>query len=476
MNWLEQMVANGLKHLSTTARTRHAADSLQLEEFRTFDFSSISREMAVVFKNTHDRIAHRYAGFVYRCSVDGAPQYVQSPTREWDTRDDGIIRQVEGYYRRLKIDRLLLDCENALVAQQAYLVTALRNKRGEIVLTRWLPWQVVGIEFDDPLDRSDITKAYRITLAMPVQSAALSMMDAHLELTRETAVIRYPDGQVVPYGVIAEHGLGRVPCVATRKFAPARGGWLPPVAGDILTAQIGIILAMSDTEYIIRSQSSSKVMISGDGVQSLPQEVADRPDGILPMPVDTIPHVLALDPPIEKYMKVVDFAIGMVSDFRYLRPKPYQASIVTGAGRAADAAGYYEERIRQAERTREIEDQLITLLAQVDQASVRAEPLPLGLSLKGIKYHYVTAEQNVLQQAQALSLMISEGLASRIDTIAERERVTVAEAQKILQRRLAEEKSYLEAMGRNQQENQPGLDRLAIRAPDIDIEAEVTNV
>lgn len=472
MNIWETIAMNASTHLAPSLLSRAKAEALQLEEFRAFDFTSIPSELAKVFPKTHERIRGRYAAFTYRASVDGAPQYVDDPDRLLEVGVGPVADTVRELYRQLDVNGVLLDAEQACVGGQAYILAVLPTPDGGLRLTRFLPFQVVRVVHTDPL-ATELADADEVTLSIPMaktdeSGVLVTAWHAHLVFTRETAYLRLPDG--ARKGVFNDgqtNPLGRVPLVGTRRAKPVHG-WLPEAAQDILSAQLGLVLALSDVEYIVRKQSHVKVLVTGEDTDKLPVEIEDRPDGMIPLPEGTAATGLTLQPPIEKYLRAAETGVYYTSSFRYLRPDPYQASIVTGAARREEAAGYYEERRRHERRLRRLEQDLLELVVAVYNLLPRALKLPVDLRWKSVEYRYIRTPENALQEAQARAVLLGEGLADRVREVAKEERVDEDEARKILNRRLEDLASFLRAKSAaGAPLATPGLDKLdnAVPAP-----------
>jgi hypothetical protein len=148
--------------------------------------------------------------------------------------------------------------------------------------------------------------------------------------------------------------------------------------------------------------------------------------------------------PIEKYIRAAETAVYYLSQYRYLRPEAYQASIVTGSARRADAEGFMEDRRRHETRTAKLEQDLCDLMVATWNAGNRALKIQGNPEVKAL-YRYVRAQDNVLQEAQALEKLFGLGLLDEVREVSHREGVSLEMAAARLAERQARQLALLKA-------------------------------
>lgn len=464
--------SNMMRSLNPALLYETKRDSLQLEQFRCFEFGSMKAELAAMFQFT-DKIKLEHYPIAYRVAVDGAGPYDDAPLRELQGVSNQVASRFAQVYRELSIDDVLLDVEQAGTLQQAYLIGSWLDRQGRQVVRTFLPYEIVSITFDDPDSKGKISDAAEVVLCEVVHKRNAFGMStpwvSQIVLRRDTAYRLLPDGQMVglfapdlsnPTGIIPLVGTRRVRPVfsATNRAAAADGGWLPPHAQDVASVQIATIIAMSHMRYVVRSQTHTKVAVSGDEAGDLPEEIKDTASGVMILPGDGLTvQPIALNPPVEKYIRVVETGMYYLSQMRYLRPEAYQASIVTGSARRADALGFTAQTRRQTRRCVTLEVDLKTLVAIVYNATQRtALKIPADAELK-VQHRFVKTEENILQEQQAMSVKLQNLMTSHVEEIADAERISVADARKLAMTRLEDLGTFL----RSQAGGTPGMDKTA---------------
>lgn len=439
MNWLSQAVDHMLGHTNPALIDRSKGLGLQLEAFRNFDFRSMDAELLKVFENPKG-IHLRHNGLSHRVSLDGAGQYVDTPQIAYagipSSQADTLMRM----RRDLCLDGKLLDAEQAGVLQQAYVLAILPDKAGKLRVHRFLPFEVAEITITDPWADDDLSCADRVVLLKPVtppgnegilsQISGVSPWCARVYLSKDEAYIQMPDGaRTGIYNPEGTNPLGRVPLVGTRRAKPANGvGYFPEVATDVLSCHIGLTLVLSDVEFIARNETPTRVIATGSNANIIPKKIPNTPMRIIPFAGDDIQvQELQSQAPIEKYIRAAETAVYYLSQYRYLRPEAYQASIVTGSARRADAEGFMEDRRRHENRTARLEQDLAELMVASYNA-VQPRALKLETPEVTVGYRYIRAPDNVLQEAQALRELFALGLLDKVKEVSYRENVSEEEA------------------------------------------------
>lgn len=464
MSWLDQAVASMIGHANPALVDRAKGCGFQLEAFRNFDFRSMETEVRKVFENPQG-IHLRHNGLSHRVALDGAGQYVETPIVGYSgvpDRDAAVLAQMR---KDLQVNMRLLEAEQAGVLQQAYLLALLPDGRGKLRLQRFLPFEVAEIVITDPWCEDDISCADKVVLMKPItppgNSGILAQLDgispwcARVVLTRTEAYIEMPDG--VRKGIYNPEGmnpLGRVPVIGTRRAKPANGvGWFPEVANDVLSCHIGLTLAVSDCEFIARQETPTRIVATGPGAKNIPKVIPSTPMRIIAFgddKADIDVKEIVSQAPLEKYIRVAEIAVEKLAQYRYLRPEAYQASIVTGSARRADAEGFGEDRRRHEQRTSTLEQDLATLMVESYNA-LQPRALPLSAPEVAVLYRYVKAPDNVLQEAQAAEKLFDLGLLDKVKEIARIDNVSDEEAARRLAMRQEAMLSELRARAQAQQ-------------------------
>lgn len=467
MTWIHEAVSNMLSSIHPSIMVEEKRKGLQLEQFRNFDFSSMKKELEAIFTNSA-QIRLRHVPLAYRVGLDGARQYPKAPRRQFGGVSSAMAQVFDKLYRERRVNRVLLGAEQAGVLQQSYLVGYWPDSSGQPALQVFYPYQVAEVVVSDPMWNGDIQHVDKITLVRTIQNpnASTPMSQTAMpwcvrfELTPDTAWAVLPDGTQL--GIFEPGGgnpLGMIPLVMTKRAEPverAQDPVFPVCAQDALSCQIGIILVLSDSEATTRSQTRVKVLVSGEDADSLPKEMPDTAGSWLVLPGDVKAQPITMDPPIEKYIRVAETTVYYLSQFRYLRPEAYQASIVTGAARRADAEGFLEEGLRQEGRCTVLEEDLIRLIVGVENTRPRA--LRLEVPDLEVEFRYVKSAENVLQEQQALAVKLANLMASQVEEVAREENLTTDDARKLLVQRAEDLKTYMVSSMRG---GTPGLDRLA---------------
>lgn len=469
MGLLHDIAGGFMSALNPVFFSEKARSALQLEQLRCFDFRSLPDEVDKIFKTRAADIkaSLRCVSLSSRVALDGAGAFVQQPLIELMGVSETVKAKVLALMEQVHLMETLLEVEQAGVLQQSYLLGSWFDSRGDQVLVPFLPFQVEEITISDPWARAtgDITKADRVVLVQSVQPPTSSgwqqewngidVWCARVVLTRTEAYVEYPDK--VRVGLLApdcSNPLGRVPLVLTRRVKPPQGlSVLPPIATDVLSCNIGLILGLSDIEVGIRSQFHVKLIATGDDLNAF-KDLPNSASDILPFKGQVNVTAVHLNPATEKYQRAIETTAYLISQFRYLRPEAYQASIVTGSARRADALGFTEERMRQEPRTNRVINDSVRLL--VDVANTRRGLLELTAPKITATYRYVRDPQNALQEAQALAVMCAQGMANIFREVAKADGVSIEDARRRVLENLDDWKSVIGTPPAKT----PGLDEL----------------
>lgn len=473
---LVQLIEEGLQrmasHVSPATLSTTARDALQLEQFRCSDYRTMAAELRRVFPGSHEEIRLSSLPLARSVASDSAPQYILRTLRAWGDVDPAEAAELDRLYADM--DLFLLEAEQAGALQQAYLVGVFPGLFGPEPML-FLPYQVAKLRFSSPFDaaRGDVSRATRVELLVPtpapddlLQHWELGQLwYARLVLTPTEAYIEWPDGaRRGVFGDEADHTnpLGRVPLVGTRRVKPAEAHtWLPMHAEDVRSCQIGVNLAISDWELLVREHSVPSLWASGDNAKAMAggaKKVGKI--GILPPSVELTQYPGVVD--ISQYVRATETTLYYLQNWRKTRPEAFQGSIVTGAARRADAEGFVEEREKQEGRLRILERDLVRLM--VDVANLMPRALRLTVPDLRVTYRYVRTPENALQEAQSMAVLAELGLRDVVLEVAKEEGVTPETAQTLLVERLKRRRDLLASVAADAGAR-PGLDKLDKSVP-----------
>lgn len=440
----------------------------QLEQLRVKNFSSMETEFKAVFQNTPIKTPI-YLPLAARVSTDGAAQYPSPPVVEYSGVSELQAVKMAQLREVLGVDRVLLEAEQQGVLQQAYILGCWLDRRGQMRLIRVLPFHVIRIEWDDAIDEQvgDLRQARYVELALPRGNGRVGQQSGALFerviLSRTHAWGETSEGK--GRGLLHPSGrnpLGYVPLVGTQRERP-ESGWIPIVAWDVLVANIGLIVGVSDALNTTRHQIHARVLATGPGANAIPMTLPDGPQELWRFgDGDTKMQVLQLNPAIEKYIKILDTINALLSSFRNLRPTNSDASVITGAGLEMEQGGFLEERRRQEVRCEELEQHLAELVVEVHNATA-GQALKLKRPKTRVLWRYVRSRQNVLQEAQSLALLTEKGLWSEVEEVSRSMGVRASEAIEIIRERLAWRSSELGRLTVPSGDT-PGLEKIAVGA------------
>lgn len=469
IRWVEMALYNAMQAMQPAYYDVAAARARQLEAFRVCDFSSMATELSKVY-DFGSRIQLRNFAITSRASKDCAPQYIRAPRRTWRRVSEAQAALLDDAYKAMRVNDELLEGEQQSVGQQAHLLGIFVSADGtRPELTRIASYEIDEIRFRDPLEK-DIARAERVVVSLPVVDAVTALrqpdraaLALKLVLTPDQAYMRLPTGQEL--GLLRRDGrnpTGRIPLVLSRRSRPVdRSAVLPPIADDLYSCQIGVNLAVSDIEFIVRHQSHGRMIIQGPAAGIAASMIPDSPAAAWPITSkETTVSILQSQPAIEKYLAAVEMTLRLFASYRYLSPEGFRG--LTGDAKGMDALGQQDEYIRQEQRCFSLESDLLQLYAAVHNTCLpRALRLPDEPSVL-VKYHYVKPRENSLQQMQALDLACARGLADTIETIQEWEGVPEAEAEQLFEKRLKRHEERLQRMRElGGDEKTAGTDRIA---------------
>ena len=417
-------------------------DSEELERFRRREFGTLRAHLeGVVAESASVRIFP--LPLVHRVTRDLARHYVRRPTRTWSSAQDGM----DEWYRRIGVDRAMLDVHQRLVAHQSQIMTVLPGARGPEVRA-WSPYEA-EVVLDSPLTR-DIRDAREVRLRAPVAMADGDALEGRWVLTRDTAYEERPDGTRVglwdrndPGNL--RHPLGYVPAVGVRVHEGMGGQWFPAIAEDLLQVQIGLCVALSDVIHSAGAASTGQPVLKGPGAGTIARELDWSPlkawvidtHGAGASASEITLEVVTSNPPVEKYLAAIERTLVLVASMNYLDLSVAGLpSIVTGAAVREIRQAQTDEMERWSLLLESAEQDLAAVLGDVSRGDpTRLAAMPRQAHLVDVSYHLVEGPRT-LQDVQAVEAAMRLGLDSAAEAVSRTDGIPLTEAADRVTRRL----------------------------------------
>jgi hypothetical protein len=419
------------------------ADSEQLEQFRTRDFSSMEGEIAELFQIKANRPAVRAVPLVYRVTRDIASLYVRPPSRDWSGVPVPVRTRLDDILNRSDANTFLRTASRQYIGQNTVIVTADQVSPREVSLRSWLPYQA-RVMFADPMEE-DIQKAERLELLVPLSRDDIGTITWGLRIYTQThAFTADLDGDMLDGGgIYNEEGLnplGYIPAVAARRESAVLGRWFPPVPDDLRQVQIGTVVVLSTVEDVLRKQGFTRTLLTGEAAKIATDQMQYGAGLVEAYPGDDLGVTqITPAPPTDKTLAALETTLRMYGASTYVN---LQTLLSTGSGITGDAKAM--EVLRETEHRRELELDFQALerdLARLILDTValsgaaRVDASSLDVS---IDYHYVEPKKNELQQMQAAQAAFSLGMDTPIDAVARSEGIPREKAKVKVMARLAE--------------------------------------
>jgi hypothetical protein len=452
----------------TINRSQHELDWRQLHAFFREDFrKATSGEFAKIFDEDASRLeaAARHLALVPYYAKAKARPYVRPPLREFTTGSALQSAKLQDTYRASKIDTSLLSAtQMAWALNSVVLSFDPPSSPTKIRTRRHIPADVL-VHGDPALD--DIRGADTVEIRWPISSeqgsSTVFVHYGRAVYTREHAYIENASGDKVGiYQDDLRHPLGYIPLVAGRLTEAEDGLFFPAPPGDVLSLQIGMILAATDMETIVRMKASPREFLLGGGAETKAERISASPFGVNGLSGSELAYAAeSLDPRIDRYREALEFTFNNWAMMRQLNPDGLWASRgITGAAKEVEQAEILEDLARQEQLWRELEQDLVEVVSDVSRLG------PSALSVRDprveVAYRYFEARQNDLQEAQSLALFSALGAESTARWMAMRHNIPVEAAQERMMANLAERQQVLETWRPPADiEPPPGLDAIA---------------
>lgn len=423
-------------------------------------------ELAKVFESYSD-LQLRHLALVTYYTESKARQYIRSPLREFGGLSAAQLTKLVETYRRARMDARLLEAQQRCWACNSVALTVHPGLTPlSASVSSWIPADV-RVYGDPTID--DIREADKVEVRTPVRRDSMDGVDmiwyGVRVYTRDAAYLEI-DGKR-HYGLFEPSGknpLGYPPLVAVRLASPQSGMFWPHPPGDVLSVQIGTIIAGSDMELIVRMKVSPREVVTGSGANKAVSMVEGGPNSIMGLSGGNLTYTAtSLDPRIDRYIEAIEWTQRQWAIMRHLNPEggPWSSTGITGAAKEVERDAEVQDQYRQEQVWREAERDLAEVVADVS----RLGPSVLSIPRPDIEvdFRYIEPRQNDLQWAQSATLLCALGLESSSRLYAERERVSMEQARERTAENLDEWAQLLESWRgpAGQVEAPPGMDDLA---------------
>ena len=367
----------------------------------------------------------------WRMAREMSTLYLRSPLREWKGATDTQRETIEQVYAEKKVNRKLRQAhEHLSVVQNATVWVWLTASGWKLinppVHELWVtPGSVVGDDVEDVLE-------WRLRLPVVSDPTASTAPTAVALITPAIAIWESgPDGWAGT-GIWREDGsnpFGRIPVVLLRGSDPGPGEFWAPVPEDMLDSQRAANHDATDLGTIARLQGYAQAVAKGLTAQQA-REIEVGPQKTVGVPPDGDFTYASPAPSIEQYLSQSESYLKLTIACNGMNP----ATIMKSAGITA-LAKIIEIMDREVERRRAVdefaaaENALYELVRLADNAtSGGLGRLPVGVTVT-VSYREPVQPADPTSQAQADSQNIDLGIESAATILADREAISVADAE-----------------------------------------------
>lgn len=438
----------------TWNRPEFQRKSLQLSQFLRGDFSSIARELARVFPNT-EGLQERFVPLVQRFAHELSGLYSRPVVRTFSspTASPEALAKLADLYLWSGVDRKLQDVHRMLLVQQTVVLLVLPDRLGRVRLQAFEPWQVEWTS-GDPMRADDLSRATEVRLRVPVSVTATTIVYGDLVLTPTEAYIQKGGAKVPVYGNSTSNPFGRIPLVVLRSETPPPGRWAAAVNEPLLTMQLALCIAESDTELLVHTQAWGQKVIRNAQYGQQVETLQVGPDKVLALvnndPTAPPPElgIVQGQPPLSQITGWNESRLRLLCSMFDLSPDAFLKvnTAVTASARAYDARDREEAKARFLPVFADGERELAREVAAVSNLT---EPLQIPEDVS-VAVQYTEADMlpaDPLAESQALASDLALGIRSRVEFVARRDGLTWAQAVARIQRNLADEASFRPVVG-----------------------------
>lgn len=438
----------------TWDRPKFLRKSFQLSQFLRGDFSTIAAELARVFPNT-DGLQERFVPLVQRFAHELSGLYSRPVVRTFSspTASPEAIAKLADLYLASGVDRKLQEVHRMLLVQQTVILLVLPDRLGRVRLQPFEPWQVEWTS-GDPMRADDLGRATEVRLRVPVESTATTIVYGDLVLSPTEAYVSRGGTKVPVYGSSTKNPFGRIPLVVLRSETPQPGRWAAPVNEPLLTMQLALCVAESDTELLVHTQAWGQKVIENAQYGQQVETLQVGPDKVLALvnndPTAPPPRLAIVQgqPPLSQITGWNESRLRLLCSMFDLSPDAFLKvnTAVTASARAYDARDREESKARFLPVFADAENDLAREVAAVANLS---EPLQIPEDVR-VAVQYTTNDSlpaDPLAESQALAADLALGIRSRVEFVARRDGLTWEQAVARIQRNLADEATFRPVVG-----------------------------
>ena len=408
--------------------------SRALDELRQGDYGVVLDEVTRILP--HSEVEPRFLPLVERLTAERAGAYDIRPRRGFIGASATDTTKLRDIYRGSAINAAMGLAEAKLVPQQTVVIGVLPDRLRRVRLYSWCPYEI-EVTPGRPMDADDIQAAAEVRLRIPVGANDEAVQWGFVVMT--PAQIYYLcDGARSPVFDAPEGGdplanpfpaYAPYPLITLRSTDARKGTFFAPVDQGLLAEAIGLSLAITDLEHVVRHTQPQRVVqfdpdtpASSDDQKGLPTGV-DNWVGLPPGATLSTVHSQA------QVAEALRHIQDRLKNFASLRGLPSDIFVRTYSNIAALARQDYDRAQGRApfqKVMRHAETELVQVIARVTNLT-EAHQLPEALAVNIV---YVEAMPDGGQRAaQARAIEYGTGERRPAQYVSERDGITVEAAQ-----------------------------------------------
>lgn len=408
------------------------------------DYSPIAEELRIAYPKSDLPVRAVPLTTHYLATMSG--RYTRPVVRRFlGQLPEEAWRKLTDTYTRSGIDAVMDKAEQALWTQNTVILVVLPDGLRKVRVMPVLPWQA-EVTVSDPL-RADSPEGWsKLEIQVPSAVAAGQVIYGTMTLTATEAWTEQGGRKVGIYRPDGTHGLGRIPVVILHRVAPDPGRWAGPVNEAVLNLAVTLCLQDADNENIIRHCAWPQRVIEGADIGQLVEEVQFGPDRLISLvksdtASSTSPtlRVVQGQVPVSELASFAEHRIRLYCSLLGLDPTDFLRvnTSTTAAARRIQAQERAVLRSRILPVLAKGENDLARLVAEILNQS---EPLQIPVQDLQVSVTYTEPVMSFdpVQEVTALEKRIQMGLSSPADLLAAEEGISRTEAQRRIERNLAE--------------------------------------
>ena len=420
--------------------------SERLHAYRIGDFSPLDDVVRDVYERTKGLI---------QCPPDitgGACRdvgvlYMHRPSRKFLNMGEPAARTLAEVYERSDVNSVLNDVDQAVHAQNVVVVAVDPAGPRRVRLVPFMPFEVGQPYFDDLLE-TDLRKASKVTLRVPVGVSGGSTIYGQRVYTPERAYIEGSGGEFIG-GIFEPDGrnpFGFIPLAVRREEPPARKGeWFPPINEALKSLAESVALGVADCLKTCRHQAHGRRILTGTvGAEPVKLQAGAEAVWFFRAPDDGAVPVYGeymKEPPVKAYWESMTSVLEYYERFSGLTPGALSGR--TGTAKSIELESHRNRIKERIERTRIFEQQLCEVIARVAPTLTLAGAEPRV----HVDFHLFRPEGNALQDEQAAAIRYASGLDSPVERVMRSEGITREEATERVTLRKSESVAFAPSNG-----------------------------